>query len=93
MRRKWNPPPQSPVFPAMPPYDGPTFAGWPGNITTDVSRLRIVVDCANGAAAEEAPELFRALGMQATFLHSAPDGQNINESVRRPASGNRRPAS
>src|SRR5882757_378047 len=50
-----------------------------GNITTDLSRLRIVVDCANGAAAEEAPELFRALGMQATFLHSAPDGQNINE--------------
>src|SRR5882672_1013390 len=49
-----------------------------GNITTDLSRLRIVVDCANGAAAEEAPELFRALGMQATFLHAAPDGQNIN---------------
>ena len=49
------------------------------NITADVSRLRIVVDCANGAAAAEAPELFRALGIQATFLHSAPDGQNINE--------------
>ena len=49
------------------------------NITTDVSRLRIVVDCANGAAAAEAPELFRALGVQAKFLHSAPDGRNINE--------------
>ena len=50
-----------------------------GNIATDLSRLRIVVDCANGAAAEEAPELFRTLGLNATFLHAAPDGQNINE--------------
>jgi phosphoglucosamine mutase len=49
------------------------------NITTDVSGLRVVVDCANGAAAAEAPELFRALGITATFLHAAPDGQNINE--------------
>ena len=49
------------------------------NITADVSHLRVVVDCANGAAAVEAPEVFRALGVQARFLHSAPDGQNINE--------------
>jgi len=45
----------------------------------DLSRLRVVVDCANGAAAAEAPELFRALKVNATFLHSSPDGQNINE--------------
>ncbi len=50
-----------------------------GNIATDLSRLRVAVDCANGAAAVEAPELFRALGMMATFLHCSPDGQNINE--------------
>jgi phosphoglucosamine mutase len=49
------------------------------NIATDVSRLRLAVDCANGAAAVEAPELFRALGVKATYLHSTPDGQNINE--------------
>jgi phosphoglucosamine mutase len=49
------------------------------NITTDLSRLRVAVDCANGAAAVEAPELFRAVGIRATFLHAAPDGQNINE--------------
>lgn len=48
-------------------------------IKTDLSHLRVAVDCANGAAAEEAPELFRALGIQATFFHAAPDGQNINE--------------
>jgi phosphoglucosamine mutase len=49
------------------------------NITTDLSRLRLAVDCANGAAAVEAPELFRALRVPATYLHSTPDGQNINE--------------
>jgi phosphoglucosamine mutase len=51
-----------------------------GNVPTDLSRLRIVVDCANGAAAAEAPELFRGLKVEATFLHSTPDGQNINAS-------------
>lgn len=50
-----------------------------GNVTTDLSRLRVAVDCANGAATAEAPELFRALKVEATFLHSAPDGENINE--------------
>lgn len=50
-----------------------------GGIATDVSALRVVVDCANGAVAAEAPELFRALKIKTTFLHAAPDGQNINE--------------
>jgi phosphoglucosamine mutase len=50
-----------------------------GNVGTDLSPLRIAVDCANGAATAEAPELFRALKVEAAFLHSAPDGQNINE--------------
>jgi phosphoglucosamine mutase len=39
----------------------------------------VAVDCANGAATAEAPELFGALKVDTTFLHSAPDGQNINE--------------
>src|SRR3981189_2516838 len=56
------------------------YVGWlVSNIKTDVSGLRVAVDCAHGAAAAEAPELFRGHGVQATFLHSAPDGQNINE--------------
>jgi len=50
-----------------------------GSVSTDLSRLRVAVDCANGAAAAEAPELFGALKISTTFLHSAPDGQNINE--------------
>jgi len=48
-------------------------------VSTDLKRLRVAVDCANGAATAEAPELFHALGIQTTFLHCAPDGQNINE--------------
>jgi phosphoglucosamine mutase len=50
-----------------------------GNVATDLSRLRVAVDCANGAVTAEAPELFRALNIETTLFHSAPDGQNINE--------------
>ena len=48
-------------------------------VSADLTRLRVAVDCANGAAAAEAPELFRALKINNIFLHSTPDGQNINE--------------
>jgi phosphoglucosamine mutase len=44
-----------------------------------LSELRVLVDCANGAATAEAPELFRRIGIQATFTHVAPNGRNINE--------------
>jgi phosphoglucosamine mutase len=40
--------------------------------------LRIVADCANGASAAVAPELFRRLGGDVTLLNIAPNGQNIN---------------
>jgi len=49
------------------------------NVGTDLSRLRVLVDCANGAAAVEAPELFRLCRIHVMFLSAAPDGQNINE--------------
>ncbi len=39
---------------------------------------RIVADCANGAAAAIAPELFRRLGGDVTLLNTLPDGRNIN---------------
>jgi phosphoglucosamine mutase len=48
-------------------------------VSADLSRLKVLVDCANGAATAEAPELFQACRIQATFLHAKPDGQNINE--------------
>jgi len=49
------------------------------SVSSDLSRLRVLVDCANGAAAAEAPELFKALGIQATFTHVSPNGRNIND--------------
>jgi phosphoglucosamine mutase len=48
-------------------------------VSTDLSGLRVLVDCANGAATAEAPELFRGCRVQANFVHSSPDGKNINE--------------
>ncbi len=44
----------------------------------NLSGLRLVLDCANGAASQVAPELFRRLGAQVTPIHAAPDGKNIN---------------
>jgi phosphoglucosamine mutase len=44
-----------------------------------LSRMRVLVDCANGAATAEAPGLFRACGVKAEFIHCGPDGRNINE--------------
>src|SRR6202453_5067669 len=39
-----------------------------GSVSSDLSGLRVLVDCANGAATAEAPELFRDLRIQATFI-------------------------
>lgn len=50
-----------------------------GSVSSDLGRLRVLVDCANGAATAEAPELFHNMRIQATFTHVAPDGRNINE--------------
>ncbi len=40
--------------------------------------LRIVLDCAEGAAAHVAPLVFRALGADVVAIHASPDGLNIN---------------
>jgi phosphoglucosamine mutase len=45
---------------------------------TDLSGLRIVVDCANGAYAGLAPQAFEQLGAEVTAIGDAPDGTNIN---------------
>ncbi len=47
-----------------------------------VSRLdgiRVVVDCANGAASEAAPSLLRELGADVVAINDRPDGWNIND--------------
>jgi phosphoglucosamine mutase len=41
--------------------------------------MRVVVDCANGAAYRVAPEVLRRLGAEVTPLFVAPDGSNIND--------------
>jgi phosphoglucosamine mutase len=41
--------------------------------------LRIVLDCANGAASHVAPGVFEALGAEVHVLHARPDGTNVND--------------
>jgi len=48
----------------------------PGNI--DLEGLRVVLDCANGAAYKVAPRVFAELGAQVIALNKTPDGENIN---------------
>ncbi len=43
-----------------------------------LSGLKMVLDCANGAASSLAPALFRSLGANVTAIHDRPDGRNIN---------------
>ena len=40
--------------------------------------IRLVLDCANGAASSLAPELFGRLGALVTAINNSPDGRNIN---------------
>ncbi len=43
-----------------------------------LSGLRVVVDCANGAASRVAPAVLRRLGAEVRAVHATPDGENIN---------------
>jgi len=40
--------------------------------------IKVVIDCANGAASKLAPRLFRSLGAEVVSMNDAPDGRNIN---------------
>jgi phosphoglucosamine mutase len=40
--------------------------------------MKVVLDCANGAASDLAPKLFRRLGAEVVPIHNRPDGRNIN---------------
>jgi phosphoglucosamine mutase len=44
----------------------------------DLAGTSVVLDCANGAAAADAPSVFRRLGADVHVLHADPDGVNIN---------------
>jgi phosphoglucosamine mutase len=44
----------------------------------ELGGLDVLLDCANGATYQVAPEIFRRLGAHVTVLADAPDGRNIN---------------
>lgn len=44
----------------------------------DISGVKIIADCANGAASFLAPLLFRRFGGEITTINAEPDGRNIN---------------
>lgn len=47
-------------------------------VTGSLAGLKIVVDCANGAACEATPAAFRTLGAEVIVLNDNPNGININ---------------
>ena len=48
-------------------------------IRQDLGGLRVLVDCANGAAAATAPDLFSGFAIEVDFIHRKPNGVNIND--------------
>jgi phosphoglucosamine mutase len=66
-------------------YQRSLLAEHPG---LNLDDMKIVIDCANGAASFIAPEVFSRLGAQVVAIHASPNGLNINvdagsEHVRR----------
>ena len=49
-----------------------------GTVQEDLGGLRVLIDCANGAAAATAPDLFANFEIEADFIHKKPNGTNIN---------------
>lgn len=48
-------------------------------ISQDFKGIKVVLDCAHGAAYELAPRLFRELGAEVISIGAEPDGLNIND--------------
>lgn len=44
-----------------------------------LANLKIVIDCANGASSNLAPNLFENFGAEVIAIHNQPDGKNINK--------------
>jgi len=55
-----------------------TVQGRPGYSASPLAGLRVVVDCAHGAASRYAPELLRRAGADVIAIGADPDGLNIN---------------
>ena len=50
-----------------------------GTTTKPLAGLRVVLDCAEGAASEAGPRALEAAGAEVTAIHAQPDGLNIND--------------
>jgi phosphoglucosamine mutase len=50
-----------------------------GSVDVDLVGLHVVVDGANGAASNVAPQVYRQLGAEVVTIHCSPDGANIND--------------
>lgn len=50
-----------------------------GTADGDLTGMKIVLDCANGASYVAAPRLFKELGAEVQAIHNTPDGTNIND--------------
>ena len=55
------------------------YADWLRGTVADLSGLRVVLDCANGAASDVGPAVLTALGADVHVLAAEPNGMNINE--------------
>ena len=49
------------------------------SLTTNLSGIKVVVDCANGAASRVAPRTYTRAGAEVIAISNEPDGWNINE--------------
>jgi phosphoglucosamine mutase len=49
------------------------------SVSTPLKGIKIVVDCANGAASAVAPVVYEKAGATVIAIHHAPDGWNIND--------------
>ncbi len=50
-----------------------------GTIPNGLTGLKVVVDCANGAASRVAPQVYAKAGARVAAIHADPDGLNIND--------------
>ena len=49
------------------------------SLNTNLAGIKVVVDCANGAASEVAPEVYARAGAEVIAISNKPNGLNINE--------------
>lgn len=49
------------------------------SLSIDLSGIKVVVDCANGAAHHTAPAAYKKAGAEVIAIHASPDGLNINQ--------------